>query len=307
MPTTIKVRRGTEAQWAQSLNPVLSAGEPGYDTTNKMLKIGDGSTTWALLPFLVDSKRFAQKAGEGVNFVVVDASAGTTAGNGVNLLAAYANAKILTPNGAALSATNRGVLFIPPGVYELTAPLAIDAEFVDIYGLGQTAQKQAVVITGDTFTITAADVRVSGIEATVAGSFVGTPAFATVENCNGPDGHIGDVLVYAAGMAYKIVLSGDPLVVGIAPAQASPEDDGFVLVPADGSNSIPDGSHTFYRSNDASEPDATGTILGAVVDNSNFLTPLPFPATVAWPGTSTDGDYKTSLFGSQTFAKYTGV
>lgn len=45
---TLKVRQDTAANWA-SKNSVLSAGEFGYDTTNKVLKLGDGSTTWKAL------------------------------------------------------------------------------------------------------------------------------------------------------------------------------------------------------------------------------------------------------------------
>lgn len=46
----IQVRRGTASQWSTA-NPTLSAGEIGYDSTLKKLKIGDGSTAWASLPF----------------------------------------------------------------------------------------------------------------------------------------------------------------------------------------------------------------------------------------------------------------
>ena len=45
---TIQLRRDTAANWA-SVNPVLASGQPGYDTTNKILKVGDGSTAWASL------------------------------------------------------------------------------------------------------------------------------------------------------------------------------------------------------------------------------------------------------------------
>ncbi len=41
----IQVRRDTAANW-QSINPVLGMGEPGWDTTNLNLKIGDGTTSW---------------------------------------------------------------------------------------------------------------------------------------------------------------------------------------------------------------------------------------------------------------------
>ena len=43
--TTIQIRKGTATQWS-SPNPVLVSGEPGFDTTNNLLKIGDGSTAW---------------------------------------------------------------------------------------------------------------------------------------------------------------------------------------------------------------------------------------------------------------------
>ena len=45
---TLIMRNDTAANWA-SKNSVLSAGEFGYDTTNKVLKIGDGTTAWANL------------------------------------------------------------------------------------------------------------------------------------------------------------------------------------------------------------------------------------------------------------------
>jgi hypothetical protein len=41
----IILRKGTASQW-NSANPVLASGEPGYDLTNLILKIGDGVTAW---------------------------------------------------------------------------------------------------------------------------------------------------------------------------------------------------------------------------------------------------------------------
>lgn len=46
LTVTIKVRQDTATNWAAK-NPVLSAGEFGFDTTNKVLKIGDGATAWS--------------------------------------------------------------------------------------------------------------------------------------------------------------------------------------------------------------------------------------------------------------------
>ena len=49
-----KLRRATSASW-NSTNPVLQAGEPGFDSTTNQLKIGDGVTPWILLPYLPSS------------------------------------------------------------------------------------------------------------------------------------------------------------------------------------------------------------------------------------------------------------
>lgn len=47
--TTFQFKRGTTAAW-QNNNPILRAGEPGFDLTNKKLKIGDGVHTYSELP-----------------------------------------------------------------------------------------------------------------------------------------------------------------------------------------------------------------------------------------------------------------
>lgn len=44
----ITVRKGTSSQWATA-NPVLASGEPGFDITNNLLKIGNGSSEWSSL------------------------------------------------------------------------------------------------------------------------------------------------------------------------------------------------------------------------------------------------------------------
>lgn len=50
MSVTIKLRRGTTAQWS-SANPILSLGEVGIDTDLKQFKVGDGATAWSSLAF----------------------------------------------------------------------------------------------------------------------------------------------------------------------------------------------------------------------------------------------------------------
>ena len=49
MSVTIRIKRGTATQWEARTTPLL-AGEFGYDLTNKIVKIGDGTTLWSSLP-----------------------------------------------------------------------------------------------------------------------------------------------------------------------------------------------------------------------------------------------------------------
>ena len=53
MATQIKLRRDSAANWALE-DPVLAEGEPGFDLTNNILKIGDGSSTWTGLASIYD-------------------------------------------------------------------------------------------------------------------------------------------------------------------------------------------------------------------------------------------------------------
>ena len=47
---TIQVRRDTAANWT-SANPTLAQGEWAYETDTNKIKIGNGSTAWASLPY----------------------------------------------------------------------------------------------------------------------------------------------------------------------------------------------------------------------------------------------------------------
>lgn len=47
---TFQLRRDTAANWT-SFNPVLAAGEIGYETDSTMFKVGDGVTAWIALGY----------------------------------------------------------------------------------------------------------------------------------------------------------------------------------------------------------------------------------------------------------------
>lgn len=51
MGSKITMRSDTASNWSSS-NPVLAKGEYGFDTTNKAVKVGDGSTSWNNLDYV---------------------------------------------------------------------------------------------------------------------------------------------------------------------------------------------------------------------------------------------------------------
>jgi hypothetical protein len=54
MATRMQQRRGTAAQWTAA-NPVLAAGEIGFETDNNRFKIGNGATAWTALDYFANS------------------------------------------------------------------------------------------------------------------------------------------------------------------------------------------------------------------------------------------------------------
>jgi hypothetical protein len=75
--TTIKVRRDTATNWSGT-NPTLAAGEFGFDTTNKRLKVGDGSLAWNSLGFLKAATATTLETARLINNVSFDGSADIT-------------------------------------------------------------------------------------------------------------------------------------------------------------------------------------------------------------------------------------
>ena len=54
MADLIQIRRDTAANWT-SANTVLAQGELGAETDTSKIKIGDGSTAWSSLAYLIDA------------------------------------------------------------------------------------------------------------------------------------------------------------------------------------------------------------------------------------------------------------
>ena len=53
MATRMQQRRGTASQWTTA-NPILNAGEIGWESDTNSFKIGDGTNTWSNLDYFID-------------------------------------------------------------------------------------------------------------------------------------------------------------------------------------------------------------------------------------------------------------
>lgn len=105
---TIRLLRGTSAQWAAS-NPILESGEQGFETDTRRYKIGDGFSRWSELDdylpeqdlkALIDQALVDAGAGEysvsKVEFVahINDPNPHPAFDDGPSFLLAYQNAKV---------------------------------------------------------------------------------------------------------------------------------------------------------------------------------------------------------------------
>ncbi len=66
MATRMQQRRGTAAQWS-SANPILAAGEIGFETDTGKFKLGNGSSTWSSLNYFVDGSTLIDGAPDLLN------------------------------------------------------------------------------------------------------------------------------------------------------------------------------------------------------------------------------------------------
>jgi hypothetical protein len=79
MAVKIQLRRGTTTEWNASSTVVLDAGEVGVNTTTKQMKVGDGTTTWASLPYFASGTITEITAGTGIK---LNGTAGATSTGG---------------------------------------------------------------------------------------------------------------------------------------------------------------------------------------------------------------------------------
>ena len=131
---------------------------------------GDGTFSWTDPPQGGDDIPRLTNA-----YIVVEVSDESDAvANGEKLLYAYgvASDALFQPNGSSKSATNRAVVLVPPGQYDLEdQELVLDTEYVDVIGMSTARDNQHIL--GETggsgtgvITQTASDVRLENLRVT---------------------------------------------------------------------------------------------------------------------------------------------
>ena len=137
----IQVRRGNASDWT-SVNPVLAAGEIGFETNTKKMKVGDGSSTWSSLDYISsDAPAISEISQDAINSAL-------TMGDGISKAYDDAGNTITLENTGVLSFNTRtgSVTLTDSDINTALGYTAADA--ADVSGLGsQTASDIADAIT----------------------------------------------------------------------------------------------------------------------------------------------------------------
>lgn len=107
LKTILKVRHDTAANWS-AINPTLRDGEIGYDTTNKKIKIGDGSLSWSGLSFVNDDNIHK---GTSSSYLSETAYGRKTFANGITISGTGDNNALILSEGARINGSSNRTVF----------------------------------------------------------------------------------------------------------------------------------------------------------------------------------------------------
>ena len=139
----IKLRRDTAANWT-STNPVLAAGEPGYETDTRKIKYGDGTTAWASLGYAIPTFTVgAEGTASGDGSVAYNGSTAVLTYTPPDLSTYITLANISV--GAETVASNDGAIAYnnTTGVFTYTPPTALGIGAIALSSLSVGAEAAA--------------------------------------------------------------------------------------------------------------------------------------------------------------------
>jgi len=136
MATRMQQRRGTAAQWT-SANPILAAGEIGFETDTGKFKMGNGSSAWSALSYFADASDFDTTA--------IQATVDSKVATAVDNLVAGAPAALNTLNELAAAIDGDGsfastVTAALAGKAGLTAFTNHTSATTSVHGIADTAE-----------------------------------------------------------------------------------------------------------------------------------------------------------------------
>lgn len=140
-----RLKNDTVTNWTGGSAVTLAAGEPGYDTTNKLLKLGDGSTAWSSLlpvngtPVFVDVKTLGAIGNGQSNTVLVSLLAApfSTITTKLNVTGTVERDWLAIQTACYYSGSS---VYIPPGVYQLgNNKLTLNGDNITILGAGMSS------------------------------------------------------------------------------------------------------------------------------------------------------------------------
>jgi len=198
MATRMQQRRGLASQWA-SVNPVLAAGEIGFETDTSKFKMGNGTSTWSQLVYFANATELQ---------AAIDAVVGLPPAT-LDSLAEIADALGDDPNFLSALATNARVDNVVLGgaaqaqaaaTAAATALTAHNAATTNVHGIADTSllATTANVATAKTEALAATDSKISVAVGALTKSSVG---LANVDNTLDLDKPVSNAQILAIATA----------------------------------------------------------------------------------------------------------
>ena len=265
MATRMQQRRGTAAQWTEA-NPILNAGEIGWESSTNKFKIGDGSAHWADLTYFLDIQDLGGDLDDYIPLTQRNAASGVATLD-VNL-------NVITKTGIEFEGATADAFETTLTITDPTADVTLTLPNATDTLVGRlstdTLTNKSISLGSNTITSTLAQLNTAVSDADVA-SLAGTETLTnktlTSPAINSPTGitksDVGLANVDNTTDANKPVSTATQTALDLKAPLASPTFTGTVTIPSGASISgfAPLASPTF-----------TGTVSAAALTLSGDLT-----------------------------------